>query len=236
MTKWESQLKCHRTTRAPRRSRLRAGLALAVMASAAACGRPHEYVVGAAGPLGVAYGIQNREGIELARDEINAAGGIDGVPLRIDMRDDHANGADAARIAGAFVADPHVIAVVGHAGSGAEVSAAHVYDGGQLAAVATTPSSPDLTGVSPWVFRMITSDSVNGVKLARFASSFADSLHHPVRAAVLYNNDAYGRGFSASFLNSFRGVVVSTDPWDPTRPRTVRLVLQEAGCRSRLRR
>ncbi|MDQ2668424.1 MAG: ABC transporter substrate-binding protein [Gemmatimonadota bacterium] len=187
-------------------------LAILLYASAACSRRPDAYVIGAAGPQTLAYGIQNQRGIELAVSEINHDGGINGVPIRIVKRDDHASGSDAARIAGEFVANSDIIAVIGHAGSGAEVSAAHVYDAGRLPAVATTPSSPDITGISPWVFRMSPSDSVNGVTLARFASSLADSLHRAPRVAILYHNDSYGRGLSDAFLHSFTGTVISDDP------------------------
>lgn len=189
-----------------------AGVAILFGVSLACNGRPKEYLLGAAGPQTLAYGIQNERGIDLAVDEINRTGGIDGVPLRVLVRDDRASGADAARIAGEFAANRDILAVIGNAGSGTEVSAAHVYDGGRIPAVATTPTSPDITGVSRWVFRMATSDSVNGVALARFASSLADSLHRPVRAAVLYHNDAYGRGLADAFLHNFKGDVLSTDP------------------------
>ena len=186
--------------------------ALLPVVSAACARRPEAYVIGAAGPQTAAYGKQNQHGIELAVDEINHDGGINGIPLRIVTRDDHASGAEAARVAGEFVADPNIVAVIGHAGSGAEVSAAHVYDDGHLPSVATTPSSPDITGISPWVFRMSPSDSVNGVTLARFASSLADSLHRAPRVAVLYHNDAYGRGLSEAFMHSFKGQIISSDP------------------------
>jgi len=189
-----------------------AALAAAISTLVACSRQPREYLLGAAGPQTVAYGIQNQHGIDLAVDEINRAGGIDGVPLRVVVRDDSANGVDAARVAGEFVANRKILAVIGHAGSGAEVSAARVYDGGHLPAVATTPSSPDITGISKWVFRMSTSDSVNGMTLAHFASSLSDSLHHPARGAVLYHNDSYGRGLSDAFLHSFKGQVLSTDP------------------------
>jgi branched-chain amino acid transport system substrate-binding protein len=187
-------------------------LAASLGASLACNRQPKEYLLGAAGPQALAYGIQNQDGIDLAVDEINKSGGIDGVPLRVIVRDDRASGSDAARIAGEFVANRQIIAVIGHAGSGTEVSAAHVYDVGRLPALATTPSSPDITGVSKWVFRMASSDSVNGITLAHFASSLADSLHRPVRVAVLYHNDAYGRGLSDAFLHSFKGEVLSNDP------------------------
>lgn len=184
-----------------------------LIASSIACSRqPGEYLVGAAGPQTVAYGIQNQHGIDLAIDEINRAGGINGVPLHVVIRDDHASGPDAARIAGEFVANRKIIAVIGHAGSGSEVSAAPVYNGGHLPAVATTPSSPDISGASSWIFRMMTSDSVNGITLAHFASSLADSLHRPARVAVLYHNDAYGRGLADAFVHSFKGEVLSNDP------------------------
>lgn len=179
----------------------------------AGCARqPRAYLLGAAGPQTLPYGVQNQHGIDLALDEINHAGGIGGVPVHVITRDDHADGSDAARIAGEFVANPAIIAVIGHAGSAAEVSAAHVYDGGHLPAVATTPSSPDITGISPWVFRMASSDSVNGMTLARFASSLSDSLHRRSRVAVLYHNDAYGRGLSDAFVRNFNGDILSADP------------------------
>lgn len=186
---------------------------VALLVPTVACSRqPSEILVGAVGPQSVAYGIQNQHGIDLAVDEINRTGGINGSAMHLVTRDDHGSGADAARVAGEFVANRRILAVIGHAGSAAEVSAAHVYDAGKLPALGTTPSSPDVTGISPWVFRMITSDSVNGVTLARFASSLSDSLHRPTRVAVLFFNDAYGRGLSDAFLHSFKGEVLSSDP------------------------
>lgn len=190
-----------------------ATLASVVSVVSVACSRaPREYVIGVAAPQTTGYGIQNRRGVDLAVDEINRTGGVAGVPLRTIVRDDRARGADAARIAGEFVSNPRVVAVVGHAGSAAEVAAAPVYDAGRLVAVAPTPSSPDLTGVSPWVFRIITSDSVNGQTLAQFADGLAPRLGRPPRAAVLYQNDAYGRGLSEAFRRSFHGPIVSVDP------------------------
>lgn len=173
----------------------------------AACGRGGEsYRLGAAGPWTERYGAMNRRGIELALEHINAKGGVDGRKLEIVMRDDEGSGEKAARIAAEFANDPAVTAVVGHVNSGAMVAAAKVYHE-KLPAVATTASSPDLTGVSPWVFRVISSDSTNGEDLARFSGS----LGHR-RAAILYENNPYGRGLTRSFQRHFAGVIISADP------------------------
>jgi branched-chain amino acid transport system substrate-binding protein len=100
---------------------------------------------------------------------------------------------------------------VGHVNSGAMLAAARIYDD-QLTAVATTASSPDLSGVSKWTFRVISSDSLNGVILARFASRIGGTSAALKNAAVLYENDSYGRGLAEAFRRAFRGTIISFDP------------------------
>lgn len=181
---------------------------LLIVATLAACARSHADTVtfGAAGPWDEAYGDANRKGIELARDEINATPEWQKHPLRIVFENDSGSGVRASSIAQAFVDSASILAVVGHVNSGAMVAAAHVY-ADHLAAVATTATSPTLTGVSPWVFRVISSDSVNGLRIADFANRLGSK-----RAAVLYENNPYGRGLADSFRRSYGGSILSIDP------------------------
>lgn len=181
--------------------------ALLVAGCVLACaGQPADVTIGAAGPWNEGYGAMNKRGIDLAIDEINAAGGVLGRPLRLIARDDGADGAKAAAIAAEFVNNPAISAVVGHVNSGTMVAAAKIYDG-FLPAVATTATSPDLTGISPWVFRVIASDSATGVELGRFAHRLGHG-----RAAILYENDSYGRGLADAFRRGFEGTIISIDP------------------------
>jgi len=147
-----------------------------------------------------------RKGVELAVAEINAAGGVRGRKIELVERDDSGSGKRAAVIAEEFVANPGVVGVVGHVTSGAMVAAAKVYDG-NLAAIGTATTSPQLTGISPWVFRVSSSDSINGSVIARFANALGRK-----RAAIIYENDSYGRGLAAAFRQTFRGEIVSIDP------------------------
>jgi branched-chain amino acid transport system substrate-binding protein len=184
-------------------------LAIALIALAACATNKSPYVIGAAGPWKQGYGLQNLEGVQLAVEEINQAGGIDGHPLRVIPRDDEGDGPTAARIAQDFVTTSSISAVVGHVNSSGMLSAAPIYDG-RLAAVATSATSPDLTGISSWVFRIISSDSLNGIALANFASKFGGRT--PASVAVLYENNTYGRGLADSFRRSFHGEILSLDP------------------------
>src|SRR3954462_10864241 len=167
------------------------------------------YIVGAAGPWKQGYGLQNLQGIQLAIEEIDKAGGINGHQLRLISRDDEGDGEKATKIAQDFVATRAVSAVVGHVNSSGMLSAAPVYDG-HMAAVATSATSPDLSGISSWVFRIISSDSLNGIALANFASKFGQRSQTSV--AVLYENNTYGRGLADSFRRSFHGDLLSLDP------------------------
>jgi branched-chain amino acid transport system substrate-binding protein len=189
---------------------LRWKVAILLVPVLGACGHDASPVtLGAAGPWTSPYGVLARRGIDLAVDEINASGGINGRPLRILARDDMGSGVKAVDVAQEFVANRDVLGVIGHLSSGAMIAAARIYDT-QLAAVPTSATSPDLTGISHWVFRVIPSDSVTGIDLAHFAGRLGRR-----RAAVLYENDSYGRGLARAFEKSFGGSIVSADPIDP---------------------
>jgi len=164
------------------------------------------YTIGAAGPWQLEQGRNARLGIELARREINDAGGVNGHTLLIREVDDGADGASASGSARKFVDDRTVSAVVGHATAAAIAAAARVYDG-QLAAVATAAGAPDLAGIPAWVFRLMPGDSAEGAGLARFAQRSAHK-----RAAILYENNPRGRALADGFRGNFRGEFVAYDP------------------------
>jgi branched-chain amino acid transport system substrate-binding protein len=65
------------------------------------------------------------------------------------------------------------------------------------------------------VFRVISSDSANGAGLARFAGTLPHRGERR-RAAILYENDAYGRGLAEAFRKGFDGEIVSEDPIEDT--------------------
>lgn len=187
-----------------------AATVVAIGVAGGACGRGAVSAaplrIGAPGPWSSGSNSAQRHGIELAVAEINARGGVHGRPLEVVFPDDSADAKRAVGIAGELVDDASVVAVVGHVNSGTLLAAARIYDG-RLAAVAATATSPDLSGVSSWVFRVVPSDSLVGASLARTATGFGWR-----RAAVLYDNDSYGRGLARAFAAEFKGTLVSIDP------------------------
>jgi branched-chain amino acid transport system substrate-binding protein len=182
----------------------------ALVTGIAAChGQDAPLVLGAAGPWSTDRVAPVRRAIQHAVDEINHAGGIRGRPLAIRWVDDSLDGRVAITVAESLVADPQVLAVVGHITSSPMVAAAPLYDG-RLPVVAPMATSPDLVGVSPWVFRLTSNDSINGVAIAQFTKRTL----HAHRAVVLFENDTYGRGISRAFIRSFADTIVMIAPID----------------------
>ncbi len=150
---------------------------------------------------------------ELAVKEINAHGGVRGQSIALRAIDDSGRPDVAIRIAQSFADDPSVVAVIGHLTSGASLAAGRVYGEARrpIAMISPSASSPDLSGVNPYVFRICPSDLSHGAQLARFARQTLGAR----RVGVIYIDDDYGRGLRLSFAAEFRrlgGEVVEEDP------------------------
>lgn len=126
--------------------------------------------------------------------------------------------ASQVAVATSFRDDPRVVGVIGHTGSAQTLDAAPIYGdiehGGRRALVAITPTAtnPTVTAANPWIFRICPTDDDVARALARFGR---DSLG-AARAAVIYRNDLFGRGFQRVFAAEFArsgGVVVERDPY-----------------------
>ncbi len=189
--------------------------ALLALGLTGACGGGggDEIHVGLAGSIGTAGGRSMRQAAEMAVAEINARGGIGGRTVALVVKDDRGDSQHAIEVAHELRDDSRVVAVVGHINSSATLAAATVYNDarGGVVALSPTASSPEVTHAGPWTFRVSPSDLAYGPALAKWTLA-----QGPRRAAILYANDEYGRGVSASFAAAFRrdgGQVVAQDPY-----------------------
>ena len=200
------------------RVRFRLLLAAAALSPAACVRETGPIVIGLAGPLQDPLGVSELRAAHFAVDQINRRGGVrGGRKLRLRVVDDSGTENGAVLAAQTLYDDGSVVAVVGHITSGTSIAAARIYGAGSdaLAMVSPTASSPELSGISRYAFRVCPSDLSHGPALARFARQQLRSR----RAGVLYLNDDYGRGVRQAFATEFTrlgGVVVEEDPFLPT--------------------
>src|SRR5690242_8781355 len=108
-------------------------MSLAAAALAAGMGtsaaKAADYVIGVAGPMTgqlAAFGEQLRRGAEMAVKDINAAGGVDGHQLKLEIGDDSCDPKQAVAVANDLV-KKKVVFVAGHFCSGSSIPASSVY-------------------------------------------------------------------------------------------------------------
>jgi len=197
-------------------SALIAAAAAAVMLTGCGAADSEPIYIGIAGPVNHENGRSMQLAAEMAVDEINRAGGINGRRLALVIKDDQARPERAIEVAVELRDDPRVVAVVGHVNSAATLAAATVYNSGTRPVLQISPasSSPLVTDAGEWTFRVCPSDLQHGPVLAEWAYDQLGAR----RAAILYVNDEYGRGVLESFGAAFEqagGTVISRDPYLP---------------------
>jgi branched-chain amino acid transport system substrate-binding protein len=174
--------------------------------------------IGLAGSFSDPIGVPMKLAAELAVEEINGTGGINGHKVELVTKDDYADPDSAVFVANDLYASG-VSAVVGHLFSGMTLAAAPVYNGGENPVVAISPSSssPEVSAAGTYTFRICPSDLAHGAVLAHWVR---DRLHL-TQGAVLYLNDQYGRGIRQTFVSEFTrlgGDLQSIDPYLGDRP------------------
>ena len=95
-------------------------LAITISASAAAQ-TPNEIKIGIGGPLtttSAGFGVEMRQAVDLAIDERNGAGGLDGIKIIGVALDDKADAAAGKAVAKTFCDDPAVLGIDGDVGIG----------------------------------------------------------------------------------------------------------------------
>jgi branched-chain amino acid transport system substrate-binding protein len=155
-------------------------------------------LIGFAGPLsgdGASVGRDYLNGVQMAVDEVNAAGGVlGGRKLSIISQDDQADPQQATNVAQRLV-DGHVVAVIGHLTSGTTIPTIPIYSRAHIPEL-TPGSNPKVTsGGYSNVFRVDTDDSVQGGGLG----SYVVRTMHLHRLAVIDDKQAFGQGVAMDF-------------------------------------
>ena len=147
-------------------------------------------------------GKSSLEGVNLAIDEINAAGGItiNGKQyfLAVKPLDNEFNPASSAVVAQTFFDDKNIVAMVGPNDSAMCLGAQAIVENG-LPAITPWATQVDITS-GEWFFRACYTDDFQGEILAKYAYSYENTK----TAAVLYDmSNDYNVGISKIFRESY---------------------------------
>lgn len=91
------------------------------------------------------YGEQFKEAFDLAVEQVNKEGGIDGHPVALKYQDSQSDPKQSVTVAQQFVSDPDVSLVFGDYSSAASIPASPIYTAGKLVQYGFNNSNPDFT-------------------------------------------------------------------------------------------
>jgi branched-chain amino acid transport system substrate-binding protein len=155
------------------------------------------------------FGVESSDGIILAMEEINAAGGILGRQINLIIADDENIPANTVSNFLRLTTQDGVGIVMGSSTSGATLAMAPMAQQQGVVVISPSATAFGVTQVGDFIFRTCFIDSFQGIVGANFAFDDLDAR----RAAVLYDQGAdYNRGLAHAFIAQFEsrgGEIVS---------------------------
>ena len=191
---------------------------LASVMALTSCGKKetNEIVIGGIFPLsgGVAvYGVECKNGIDLAIEEINAAGGVNGKNIVLISEDDEGNPDKTVNAYQKLTSKDGVKLIIGSLTSGCTQAITNRAQAQKVVQIAPAATAPAITDAGDFIFRTCYTDPFQGKVGGKFASEDLGAK----TAAILYDtgND-YSVGLTENFEAAFTaagGTIVSKEAY-----------------------
>lgn len=158
--------------------------------------------IGAILPLtgGIAeYGERCKKGIDLAVEEINKQGGINGKTVEVIYEDSKGVAKEGVSATQKLINIDKVKSIIGAVASSVSLAIERITTQNEVILISPASSSPKLTGISPFFFRTWPSDVLE-------ASVIADFAYKKLRikkVVIIYVNNDYGIGLKEEFKKTF---------------------------------
>ena len=146
------------------------------------------------------YGVPIRQGLELAADEINAAGGIQGRPLQLLIEDEQGKKDQAISLYKRFIFRDRALVLIGPTMSNSMFAEGPVANAAHVVAFGTSNTASGITDIGPWIFR----NSPMEQDVAPITLAQAVKHYKAHRVAIIYGNDD---AFTRSSYDVFRKAV-----------------------------
>jgi len=146
------------------------------------------------------FGQSTHNGIMMAVDEVNAAGGINGRKIKVLTEDDQSKQEEAANAVTKLISQNGVLAVLGEVASSNSLAAAPICQSNKVPMISPSSTNPEVTKKGDYIFRICFIDTYQGENLANYV---AQQLKMK-RAAVLTDvKSDYSNGLAQFFQERY---------------------------------
>lgn len=147
------------------------------------------------------FGTSTHQGIELAANQINAAGGIKGKKIQIISLDDQGKPDEAATAVTKLITQNGVSAILGEVASSRSMAMAPIAQNHKIPMITPSSTNPKVTELGDHIFRVCFIDPFQGTVMAKFAH---ETLKVKKVAILRDIKNDYSVGLSNFFAETFK--------------------------------
>jgi branched-chain amino acid transport system substrate-binding protein len=145
------------------------------------------------------FGESSDKGVQLALDEINAAGGVLGQQIRLITKDNQSKPGETSTVVRELITRNKVVALIGEVASGRSLEAAPIAQRNGIPMISPSSTSEKVTESGDHIFRVCFIDPFQGKVCAKFARGLGIT-----KAAILTDvSKDYSMGLTKSFKAEF---------------------------------
>src|SRR5678816_207420 len=146
------------------------------------------------------FGQSTKNGVELAVEEINAAGGVNGKKIQLLIEDDQGRPEQAKTVVSKLINQDKVQAILGEVASTNSLAAAPVAQEAKIPMITPSSTNPKVTETGDYISRVCFIDPFQGTVMANFATKTLKAK----KVAVLTDvKSDYSKGLAQFFKESF---------------------------------
>jgi len=150
------------------------------------------------------FGQSTHNGIMMAADEINAAGGVNGRKIKVLSEDDQSKSEEAANAVTKLISQNNVMAIIGEVASSASMAAAPICQSNKVPMITPSSTNDEVTKKGDYIFRICFTDSYQGEYQAVFADQWSAANGKPKSVAMLTDiKSDYSQGLAKVFTAKF---------------------------------
>ncbi len=161
------------------------------------------------------YGKGFQVAVQMAMDDINEAGGIDGKTFVLEVQDSKSDAKEASEIARKFTADSDMLLTIGDFASTVSMTVAPIYGDAGMVLISPSSSNPDFAATNDYSFTLAgRTDTEAPFNVEHVMGSY---LELETVAAVYVNNDwgVSASGFYKTRAEEIGMNVTAIEPFNP---------------------
>jgi branched-chain amino acid transport system substrate-binding protein len=164
-----------------------------------------EIKIGAILPLtgdAAEWGNNTKNGIDIAVDKINNAGGINGKKIKILYEDTQGTPQNGVSAIQKLIDIEKVPAIIDDSMSSVTLAMAPIAEKNKVVLLSTGATAPKISEAGDYIFRIWNSDDLEG----KISANFVKNELKFRNAAILYINNDYGKGLEGVFKKEFENL------------------------------